>query len=130
MITEQEHEAIYERRGQIERLSELGTDLMNLVDKEQWELTYKFTQSYFAFYSGRKPIFGVNLQNHRPRLCVWLEEWVVVDREDDGETDSRHERYYNWFHSIGFAAYPTDVEVADIENLLRFTYSYRTDPNY
>ena len=127
LISEQKHKEFYDSKGQIERLSELGADLMNLVDKEQWKLSYRFRKLYFAFYFRGKPIFGVNLQAYPPRLCVWLEEWAVVDRENDGETDQRHERYYDWVESIGFAAYPTHIEVADLKSLLNFTYLYRTD---
>ena len=131
LISEQEHEDTYDSKGQIERLSELGADLMNLVDKEQWKLSYRFRKLYFAFYFRGSPIFGVNLQSYQPRLCIWLLEEIVIDREDNLELDDplapKHERYYNWFHSIGFAAYPTDVEVADLEALLSFTYLYRTD---
>ena len=127
LISEQKHKEFYDSKGQIERLSELGADLMNLVDKEQWKLSHRFRKLYFAFYFRGSPIFGVNLQAYPPRLCVWLEEWVVMDREHDGETDQRHERYYDWVESIGFAAYPTGVEVADLKSLLNFTYLYRTD---
>ena len=131
LISEQKHEETYNSKGQIERLSELGVDLMNLVDKEQWKLSYRFRKLYFAFYFRGSPIFGVNLQSYQPRLCIWLPENIVVDREDDLELHDplapKHERYYDWFHSIGFAAYPTDLEVATLEPLLEFTYLYRTD---
>ena len=126
LISDQNHKETYDSKGQIERLSELGADLMNLADKEQWQLSYRFRQLYFAFYFRGSPIFGVNLQSYDPRLCVWLPEDIVIDREADGETDQRHERYYEWYYSIGFAAYPTNVEVASLEGLLRFTYLYRT----
>ena len=126
LISEQEYKETYYSKGKIERFSELGADLMNLVDKEQWKLTYRFKKKYFAFYFKGKPIFGINLNAFSPRLCIWLPEEIVIDRENDGETDSRHETYRDWI-SIGFAAYPTDVEVADLKALLNFTYLSRTD---
>ena len=51
----------------------------------------------------------------------------TAEKFNDGETDSRHERYSNWSDSSGFAAYPTDVEVVDLGSLLNFTYLYRTN---
>ena len=127
LISEQKHKETYDSKVQIERFSELGADLMNLVDKEQWGLSYRFRKLYFAFYFRNRPIFGIHLNAFSPKLCIWLPEEIVIDREHDGETDSRHERYSNWSDSSGFAAYPTDVEVADLESLLNFTYLYRID---
>ena len=127
LISEQEDKETYYSKVQIERFSELGADLMNLVDKEQWGLSYRFRKLYFAFYFRNRPIFGIHLNAFSPKLCIWLPEEIVINREHDGETDSRHERYSNWSDSSGFAAYPTDVEVADLESLLNFTYLYRTD---
>lgn len=122
LISGEKHEKTYISKGQIKRLSELGADLMNFIDKKQWKLRHKFNKVYFAFYVGSKPYFGVDLQTFAPRLCIWLPAEIIRDRENNGETDSRHERYYNWFNSIGYAAYPTSIEVADIKRMLIFTY--------
>lgn len=133
LISEQEHKEFYNSKGQIKRLSELGADLMNFADKEKknWKLSYRFRKLYFAFYFRGSPIFGVNLQSYQPRLCIWLPEDIIIDREDDLKLEDplapKHERYYDWFHSTGFAAYSTDVEVAALEPLLIFACSYRID---
>ena len=127
LISEQKYKEIYYSKGQIERVSELGADLMNLVDKEQWRLSHRFRKNYFAFYFRGSPIFGIGVNTFSPRLRIWLPEEIIIDRENDEETESRHERYYDWSESSGFAAYPTSIEVADIEPLLNFTYLCRTD---
>lgn len=131
LISESEHKDTYDSKGQTERLSELGADLMNLVDKEQWNLSYRFRKVYFAFYFRGSPIFGVNLQSYSPRLCIWLPEDIIIDREKDLARNNplapKHERYYEWKESIGFAAYSAHVEVEALEPLLIFTYLYRTD---
>lgn len=119
--------AVYEDRGQIESLSELGADLMNLVARNQWELTHKFRDRNFSFYFGRRLVFGINLHAQTSRLCVWVPEADVIDREDDwidcGIMNHRHEEYYS---SSGCAVYPRGVEVADIEEMLAFAYVWRS----
>ena len=126
LISGEKYEETYISRGQIERLSELGADLMNLVDQEQWELTYKFRKLGFYFFFNRKRPFGVKLNIHLPRLCIWLPKDVFIPKENDliniGEIDRRCEGYYDW--DGGYAAYPADVEVANIEKMLAFAYTW------
>ena len=121
LISGEKYEETYNSKGQIKRLSELGADLMNLVEKKQWQLSYRFRKNYFAFYFRDSRIFGFSLNECSPRLRIWLPENIVIDRENDGETNIMHERYYDW---SGFAAYPTSVEVADIEGMLVFAYAW------
>lgn len=125
LISDERHEAVYKRRGQIESLSELGANLMNVVAKNQWELTYKFKDRNFSFYFGRRLVFGINLHAQISRLCVWVPEDDVIDREDDwidcGIMNHRPERYYS---SSGCAVYPRGVKVADIEEMLAFAYAW------
>ena len=127
LISDDRHGAVYERRGQIESLSELGADLMNFVAKNQWELTHKFTERNFSFYFGRRLVLGVNLHAQTARLCVWVPEDHVIDVENDwinaGMMRHRHEEYYV---SSSCAVYPRDVEVADIEQILAFAYAWRS----
>ncbi|MDE0681716.1 MAG: HTH domain-containing protein [Candidatus Poribacteria bacterium] len=125
LISGEKYKELYSSKGQIKRLSELGADLMNLVEKEKWQLSHKFRKLYFALYLRRSPIFGIDLAAFSPRLCVWLPKQIVIDRENRGETNSRHEVYSNWANSIGYAVYPTGVEVTDIEKMLAFTYASR-----
>ena len=125
LISDERHGAVYERRGQIESLSELGADLMNFVAKNQWELTHKFRERNFSFYFGRRLVFGINLHAQTARLCVWVPEDDVIDRENDwidcGIMNHGHEEYYS---SSGCAVYPRGIEVADIEEMLAFAYAW------
>ena len=125
LISDEIHEAIYKRRGQIESLSELGADLMNFVEKNQLELTHKFRERNFSFYFRRRLVFGINLHAQTSRLCVWVPEADVIDREDDwidcGIMNHRHEWYYS---SSGCAVYPRGVGAADIEEMLAFAYAW------
>lgn len=127
LISDDRHGAVYERRGQIESLSELGADLMNCVAGNQWELTHKFTERNFSFYFGRRLVFGINLHAQTARLCVWVPEDDVIDRENDwidcGSMSRGHEEYYS---SSGCAVYPRGVEVADIAEMLAFAYAWRS----
>ena len=127
LISDDRHGAVYEHRGQIESLSELGADLMNFVAKNQWELTHKCTERNFSFYFGRRLVFGINLHAQTARLCVWVPEDDVIDRENDwidcGIMNRGHEEYYS---SSGCAVYPRGVEVADIEEMLAFAYAWRS----
>ena len=127
LISDERHGAVYERRGQIESLSELGADLMNFVAKNQWELTHKFRERNFSFYFGRRLVFGINLHAQTARLCVWVPKDDVIDRENDwidcGIMNRGHEEYYS---SSGCAVYPRSVEVADIEEMLAFAYAWRS----
>ena len=50
LLSSQKYKEDYESRKQTEKLCQLGTDLINLVETKQWELTYKFNKFYFAFY--------------------------------------------------------------------------------
>lgn len=124
LISDEIHRAAYEQRGQIESLSKLGADLMNFVTKNQWKLTHKFRERNFGFYFGRRLVFGINLHAQISRLCVWVPEGDVIDREDDwidcGIMNHKHEKYYT---SSGCAVYSRSVEVADIEQMLAFAYA-------
>ena len=127
LISDERHGPVYERRGQIESLSELGAYLMNFVEEKQWELTRKFKDRNFSFYFGRRLVFGINLHAQTSRLCVWVPEADVIDRENDwidcGIMNHRHEEYYS---SSGCAVYPRGVEVADIKEMLAFAYAWRS----
>ena len=123
-----EYGAGYKKRGQIESLSKLGADLMNLVESNQWKLTYKFRDRNFSFYFRHRLVFGINLHaDEISRLCVWVPEGDLIDREEDwincGIMNHRHEKYY----SSGCAVYSEEVEVADIEQMLTFAYTQRSD---
>ncbi|MDE0325620.1 MAG: hypothetical protein OXN27_17030 [Candidatus Poribacteria bacterium] len=124
-ISGKKYEKRYNSKGQIERLSKLGADLMNLIDQEQWGLRPKFNKLYVAFYSGRSPYFGVDLASASPRLCIWLPKKIVIDKENARVTDNRHEIYSNWANSTGSAVYPSFVEVVDIEGMLKIAYAWR-----
>ena len=127
-ISGQAHEETYDSKGQIERLSELGSDLMNLVASKKWNLCPEFRRNGCYFFFNRKRLFGVKTSVRLPRLCIWLSEDVFVAKENDlmstSEIDCRHETYRNV--DGGYARYPAGVEVANIEALLEFTYLYQT----
>ena len=122
-----EYEKSYERKGQIESLSKLGADLMNLVTKEEWNLCPEFRKNGCYFFFNRKRVFGVKTSVRLPRLCIWLPEDLFIPKENGlmstGEIDRRCERYCDW--DGGYARYPADVEVANIEALLEFNVSLK-----
>lgn len=130
LISREKHRVVYEKRKQIERLSELGADLMELVRVKEWELTYKFNKTYFAFYLQNNPIFGIYLTKIRyPRLCVWVREGDLTEIENDWIKSNvpfnrKHENYYDWPLSTGLGTYSKDTEVKDIEVILEFIYLY------
>ena len=121
----------YKSKGKIRRLSELGSDLMNLIDQEQWELSRNFRQEYLAFYFGDRRgrgIFEVNLHACELRLFIWLPKDIVIDMEDNNPLLPKHARYtYPSRNSQRGRAiyYPKDTEeVADLEPLLRRAYKF------
>ena len=128
LISGERYEETYISKGQIESLSKFGADLMNLVTKEEWNLCPEFKKNGCYFFFNRKRLFGVKTSVRLPRLCIWLPEDVFIAKENDlistGEIDRRYERYCDF--DGGYARYPADVEVANIEALLEFTYLYRT----
>ena len=127
LISGERYGQTYESRGQVESLSELGADLMNFVERNQWELTHKFKERNFGFYFGRRLVFGINLHAQTSRLCIWVPESDLIDVENDwinhGQMNDRHEIYYS---SSSCAVYPRDVAVADIEKMLEFAYALRS----
>ena len=122
LLSSQEHSELYESRNQTEKLCEFGADLMALVENEQWELTPKFRQQYFALYFRHRRVFGVSL-TARPRLAVWLLEAILRERNYDLYSDEDICRFYDGRRGI----YPESVTVADIEELLEFAYRWYVD---
>ena len=123
LLRVQDYSKYYESRNQTEKLSEFGTDLIDLVEKKQWELTPQFKKYYFTFYFGRRRVFGVSLHG-RPKLAVWLPDDVLAER-NNGLFDDQYTYTYHKSHRCGI--YPEHVRVADIEKLLEFAYSWHTD---
>ena len=127
LISHDKHEATYESRGQIESLSKFGADLMNFVAENQLELTHKFKERNFSFYFGRRLVFGINLHARTSRLCVWLPERDILEREEDwidsGDMSHRHEGYYDGGRC---AVYPREAGVTDIAKMLEFAYLWRS----
>ena len=125
LISDERHEAVYERRGQIENLSELGADLMNFVAKNQWELTHKFTERNFGFYFGRRLVLELISTLKLQDFVSGCLKMIYIDVENDwincGMMNHKHERYYS---SSGCAVYPRGIEVADIEQMLAFAYAW------
>ena len=122
LLSSEEYRELYESQNQIEKLCEFGADLMALVEKKQWDLTYKFKKHYFAFYLRRRRVFGVNLRG-RPRLTVWLPGDILAGRNNDlYDSEYTCEHYYD---SRGI--YPEDVTVANIKEVLEFAYSWYAD---
>ena len=126
LISDEKHEAVYAQRRQIESLSELGADLMNFVAQNQWELTLQFKERNFGFYFGRRLVFGINLHAQISRLCIWVPEGDVIDKENDyinrGIMNHRHEKYYS---SSSCAVYPRGIGVADVKEMLEFAYTWQ-----
>ena len=122
LVSESERRACYESRNGIEKLCELGANLMALVEREQWELTHRFTKNYFAFYFRRGLVFGVHLQR-APHLSVWKIPKDVLARWNDDLYDGQYpcRTYYD---SNGRAGYPEHLTVEYIEKLLEFAYFY------
>ena len=119
LVSKSEHRDFYESKKQIEKLCELGSDLMALVEKEQWELTSKLNKYYFGLYLKSRRVFGIDLSG-RPKLSVSLPADVLADRNYDWFDDQyTYERYYD---SRQYGIYPKHVTVANIERLLGFTY--------
>ena len=124
LVSESEYRDFYESRNQIEKLCEFGADLMALLQREQWELTYKFNKFYFALYFRGRRVFGINLLA-RPKLAVWLPEDILADLNDDWfEGKYTCESYHD---SHGWGIYPPHVTAANIEDLLEFAYFWRAD---
>ena len=121
LISQAEYREFYESQNQTEKLCELGTDLMALIQREQWELNYKFNKFYFALYFRGRRVFGINLFA-RPKLAVWLPEDVLAERNYDLFDD---QYTYTYYDSHGCGIYPEHVTVANIESLLDFAYSWR-----
>lgn len=122
LVSESEHRAFYESKNKIEKLCELGANLMALVEREQWELTPQFTINYFAFYFGRRLVFGVHLQGP-PHLAVWIPKDVLAEWNDDlydGQYPCR-----TYYDSTGRGGYPEHVRVENIEKLLERAYFVR-----
>ena len=123
LLSSQKYSRYYESRNQTKKLSEFGTDLVDLVEKKQWELTPQFKKYYFTFYFGRRRVFGVSLHG-RPKLAVWLPDDVLAER-NNGLFDDQYTYTYHKSHRCGI--YPEHVRIADIEKLLEFAYSWHTD---
>ena len=124
LISAAEYRDFYESKNQTEKLCEFGTDLMALVQREQWELTYKFNKLYFALYFRGRRVFGINLFA-RPKLAVWLPEDILAERNADLFDGQYTCEGYHDSHRWGF--YPEYVTVANIESLLDFAYSWHAD---
>lgn len=114
LLSYQKYKEDYESRNQTEKLCKIGTDLMNLVEKEQWDLTYKFNKYYFNLYFKGKPIFGVNLQGSQA-LYVTLPADVLAKCNNDQYT-------YTYRASSKCGVYPGNVTVANIKDVLEFAY--------
>ncbi|MDE0017049.1 MAG: type I restriction enzyme HsdR N-terminal domain-containing protein [Candidatus Poribacteria bacterium] len=125
LIDDAEYRADYASRNQIEKLCQLGADLMALVEREQWDLPHGFKKYYFAFYVGKRRVFGVDLSGH-PRLLIWLPEDVIATHVDslDGQYS------YNYDASHKYGAFDEHATVADLEKLLKDAYSYHWDRVY
>ena len=114
LLSSQKYKEDYESRNQTEKLCKIGTDLMNLVKREQWDLTYKFNKYYFNLYFKGKPIFGVNLQGSQA-LYVTLPADVLAECNNDQYT-------YTYRASSKCGVYPGDVTVANIKKVLEVAY--------
>ena len=119
----QQFSDFYESRNLTQRLCELGIDLMNLVEEESLELTYKFNKFYFAHYFKNRRVFGINMFGN-PKLAVWLPANVFADC-NSRFFDNHYS--YNYFDSHRCGVYPVQVTVADIEDLLEFAYSWHVE---
>ena len=109
----------------VEKMCELGADLMNLVQSEGWELTHEFKQVYFALYfEDKHRVFGIRLDG-LPKLDIWnLDEDILADLNDawfDGRYACESYRHPKE------ALYPPHVKVENIERLLAFAYSWHAD---
>ena len=130
LISGEKYEKRYISKGQVGRLSELGADLMNFIGKKEWGLPYEFRKLGFYFYFkekrpyGKRP-FGVKLNIRRPRLCIWMPKNLFIAKENEfirsGQIDRRYGKYYDL--DGGYAVYPSDVEVVNIEQMLEFAYA-------
>ena len=116
LVSESEHRELYESRNQIEKLCEFGTDLMNLVERKQWQLTHKFNESYFALYFGSRPIFGVRLKGFQA-LYVKLPADLLAEHNNEQYT-------YTYRTSYKSGVYPRDVKVENIKEVLKFAYRW------
>lgn len=119
LISKAKYREDYEDRKQVEGLCKLGADLMALVEREQWELTYKFNKFYYAFYFGRRRVFGIDL-SARPRLIIWIPEEELVNIANNVDLQYT----YNYAASYKCGVFPEDATVADIKKLLEFAYFY------
>ena len=123
LASESEYGDFYGSLKNTEKFYEFGADLMALVQREQWGLTYEFKKYYFAFYFRNRRVFGINLRNP-PKLTVWLPADVLAERNYDLFDD---QYTYTYYDSHGGGKYPEHVMVADIESLLDFAYSWHAD---
>ena len=123
LVSESEYRDFYESRNQIGKLCEFGADLMALIQREEWELTYKFNKYYFAVYFRGRRVFGISLLT-APKLAVWLPVDALAERNYDLFDD---QYTYTYYDSHGCGIYPEHVTVANIEDLLEFAYLWRAD---
>ena len=119
LLSTQTYREVYESRNQTEKLCKFGTDLMNLVQREQWQLTPRFNKNYFALYFKGKRVFGVHLRGNEWALRVWLSK---------DELDERNNEEYTYVYRISYECgfYPRHVTVANIEDILEFAYNVRS----
>ena len=117
LLSSERYRDHYESQNQTEKLCQFGVDLMNLVERKQWQLNYKFNKYYFNFYFGRRPIFGINLRGSQA-LYVTLPADILAHHNDGQYT-------YAYRASSKCGVYPRHVTVADIKDLLEFAYNWR-----
>lgn len=117
---------LYKSRKQIEKLCHFGVDLMNLVQRERWQLTPNFTQHYFALNFKRSPVFGVYLWGPRFALQVWFQTDV---RAESNDLVLDHRYKCNFRDSDNRGKYKREVTVENIKDVLEFAYLSHVNQN-
>ena len=114
LLSSERYRNHYESKNQTEKLCDFGVDLMNLREREQWQLTPKFNKNYFAlkFRGTGRRVFGIRVGGNEFALRVWLPADVLAEHNNDQYTYT----YRDWGEC---GEYPVHVMVADIKNLIR-----------
>ena len=114
----------YESQNQTEKLCQFGVDLMNLTQRERWQLTPKFNKNYFALYFKERRVFGVHLRGNKSALLVWFPKDVRAQRNNPVFD---HQYTCDYWDSERCGMYPGDVTVENIKDVLEFAYLWHAN---
>ena len=112
----QEHREHYEiqHKNKVGTIYTLVADLLNLVEKKEWQLIPKFQKSYCALYEENKPIFGVNFYGS-PRFAVWI-------LKKEAKRLSNHCEFERYHDQLRQAVYPEHTLIDELLPIFEFAF--------